>query len=68
MSKAFKPNLAILHPLPRRGELDPSLDDMPQAKYWAQVRNGMWMRAAIIASILGVDAAVRDHYLAYYAF
>ena len=68
LSKAFKPKLAILHPLPRRAEIDPSLDDMPQAKYWAQVRNGMWMRAAIIASILGVDAAIRDHYLAYYAF
>ncbi len=68
MAKDFKPGLAILHPLPRRGELDQKLDVIPQAKYWAQVRNGMWMRAAIIASIFNVDIAIRDHYQAYYTF
>lgn len=66
--KYFKPDLAILHPLPRRRELDQQLDSLPQAKYWAQVRNGMWMRAALIASIFNFDVAVRDHYHAYYAF
>ena len=64
----FKPNLVIMHPLPRRHELDEKLDSLPQAKYWAQVRNGMWMRAALIASVLNVDLAVRDHYQAYYTF
>ena len=68
MVKDFKPGLAILHPLPRRAELDQRLDVVPQAKYWAQVRNGMWMRAAVIASILNVDIAIRDHYQAYYTF
>ena len=68
MAKEFKPGLAILHPLPRRAELDQRLDVVPQAKYWAQVRNGMWMRAAVIASILNVDIAIRDHYQAYYTF
>lgn len=66
MAKDFKPGLAILHPLPRRQELDQRLDPLPQAKYWAQVRNGMWMRAALIASIFRVDDAIADHYHAYY--
>ncbi|MGB2985311.1 MAG: aspartate carbamoyltransferase [Phycisphaerae bacterium] len=68
MAKDFKPNLTIMHPLPRRHELDPRLDALPQAKYWDQVRNGMWMRAALIASIFNVDVAIRDHYQAYYMF
>ncbi len=67
MAKDFKPGLAILHPLPRRNELDQRLDALPQAKYWSQVRNGMWMRAALIATIFNVDVAIRDHYHAYYA-
>jgi len=66
MAGTFKPSLAILHPLPRRHELDQRLDALPQAQYWAQVRNGMWMRAALIASIFNVDIAIRDHYQAYY--
>lgn len=68
MARYFKPNLCIMHPLPRRHELDEKLDTLPQAKYWAQVRNGMWMRAALIASIFNVDVAIRDHYLSYYNF
>lgn len=68
MAKDFKPNLCIMHPLPRRLELDQKLDSLPQAQYWAQVRNGMWMRAALIASIFNVDTAIRDHYYAYYAY
>lgn len=68
MAKDFKPNLCIMHPLPRRRELDEKLDPLPQARYWAQVRNGMWMRAALIASIFNVDTAIRDHYYAYYTY
>ena len=68
MAGDFKSDLAILHPLPRRNEIDQRLDSVPQAKYWDQVRNGMWMRAALIASIFDVDLAIRDHYHAYYTF
>jgi aspartate carbamoyltransferase catalytic subunit len=68
MSSAFKPNLVIMHPLPRRNELDQRLDKLPQARYWQQVRNGMWMRAALIASIFNVDTAIREHYHAYYSY
>lgn len=68
MAKDFKPDLAILHPLPRRGELDQRLDVLPQAKYWAQVRNGMWIRCALIAYIFQVDQVIRDHFNRYYSF
>lgn len=68
MAPLFKKTLVIMHPLPRRNELEQKLDVLPQAKYWNQVRNGMWMRAALIASIFNVDTAIRDHYHAYYSF
>lgn len=68
MARDFKPNLVIMHPLPRRRELDEALDTLPQARYWQQVRNGMWMRAALIAQIFNVDTAIRDHYHSYYTY
>ena len=49
-------------------ELDERIDNLPQAKYWDQVRNGMWMRASLIASIFNCDTAIRDHYYAYYTY
>ncbi len=68
MTDQFKPDLAILHPLPRRHELDVRLDADPRAKYWDQVRNGMWIRAALIAYLFNVDGAVLDHYQSYYSY
>jgi len=62
MADSIKHTAAILHPLPRRYELDSAFDIDPRAKYWGQVRNGMWMRAALMAYIFNVDAAVIDHY------
>ena len=50
---SLKPHCAIMHPLPRRGELDPGIDNDPRAKYWRQERNGMWTRAALILTIAG---------------
>ena len=58
----FKPDLAILHPLPRRDELDIRLDNDPRAKYWEQVRNGMWVRAALLAYVCNVDAQILMYY------
>ena len=45
----------IMHPLPRRNELDTSIDSDPRAMYWRQERNGMWIRTALITMIFGVD-------------
>ncbi|MEM0380072.1 MAG: aspartate carbamoyltransferase [Desulfurococcaceae archaeon] len=44
----------IMHPLPRTWELDQSVDELPQAKYFEQARNGLYIRAALIRKILGV--------------
>jgi len=51
----LKKDCVIMHPLPRRGELDQKIDSDPRAKYWRQERNGMWTRAALITKVLGVD-------------
>lgn len=45
-----KPDAILMHPLPRRREIAPEVDHDPRAMYWRQMRNGMWMRAALIAS------------------
>jgi aspartate carbamoyltransferase catalytic subunit len=49
--KRLKKNAVILHPLPRRGEISTDVDNDPRAVYWRQMRNGMWIRAALIATI-----------------
>jgi len=56
---ALKPNCAILHPLPRRDELDPAIDIDPRAKYWRQERNGMWVRVALLTILCGIDDRVQ---------
>ena len=56
---ALKPDCAILHPLPRRDELDPVIDRDPRAKYWRQERNGMWVRVALLTILFGVDDRVQ---------
>ena len=58
----LKPTGVIMHPLPRRNEIDPAVDSDPRAVYWRQVRNGMWIRAALILNVFGCDRAVRDYY------
>lgn len=50
-----KPNLKILHPLPRVNEIDRDVDDNPKAYYFEQARNGLYARQAIITNALGID-------------
>jgi len=52
----------IMHPLPRRDELDAAVDPDPRAKYWRQERNGMWMRVALLATVLGIAEDIMDPY------
>jgi len=40
--------LTIMHPLPRVNEIDSDVDDLPGAAYFRQMRNGMFMRMAIL--------------------
>lgn len=42
----------LMHPLPRVGEIDPAVDDDPRAVYFEQVRNGMYVRMALLADRL----------------
>jgi aspartate carbamoyltransferase catalytic subunit len=53
--RSLKETAVIMHPLPRRQELDPGIDLDPRAKYWRQERNGMWIRVALITKVLGVN-------------
>lgn len=54
MLEKTKPNLRILHPLPRVNEISQDVDDNPKAYYFTQALNGVFVRQAIIASILGL--------------
>ena len=58
----LKPSAVIMHPLPRRQEIAVDVDRDPRAVYWRQVRNGMWIRVALMATIFGRDREVRDHF------
>ena len=43
----------ILHPLPRRQEISSGIDANPRAMYWSQLRNGVYIRAALLLYIFG---------------
>ena len=61
----LKPTCAILHPLPRREEVSTEIDNDPRAMYWRQMRNGMWIRAALILTTYGRQQEVHDYYDSY---
>jgi carbamoyl-phosphate synthase/aspartate carbamoyltransferase/dihydroorotase/carbamoyl-phosphate synthase/aspartate carbamoyltransferase len=52
MAKA-KDNMIVMHPLPRVGEIHYAVDHNPRAAYFRQVRNGMYIRMALLAAVLG---------------
>ena len=49
-----KDSLSIPHPLPRVNEISTAVDDDPRAKYFEQVRNGKFIRMALILKLLEV--------------
>ena len=53
MLEGCKKNMKILHTLPRVGEISQDVDDTPFAYYFRQAGNGMYVRMAIIAYLLG---------------
>jgi len=53
--KLARPDLCVLHPLPRVNEIDPEIDSDPRAAYFTQVKYGMYARMALIASLLGAS-------------
>jgi aspartate carbamoyltransferase catalytic subunit len=52
--KKFKHIPIIMHPLPRVWELTTDVDALPQAMYFEQAKNGLYIRMALIKTILGV--------------
>ncbi|MBR2790483.1 MAG: hypothetical protein IKD70_07735, partial [Eggerthellaceae bacterium] len=50
--RGAKPDLSIMHPLPRVNEISVAIDDDPRACYFKQVENGKYMRMALILKLL----------------
>ncbi len=48
-----KKKMVVMHPLPRVGEISPLVDSDPRAAYFRQVKNGMYIRMAVLAAVLG---------------
>jgi aspartate carbamoyltransferase catalytic subunit len=59
--KLIKKDAIIMHPLPRREEIDVDVDDDIRAHYWKQERNGMWVRAALIAYMFGKKEKIMNY-------
>ncbi len=53
MLSSVRPNMKILHPLPRVGEIEQDVDETPYAYYFKQAENGLYVRMAIISYLLG---------------
>jgi aspartate carbamoyltransferase catalytic subunit len=59
MLEGTKPNLRVLHPLPRVNEIDTDVDDNEKAYYFQQARNGVYARQAIICDALNVHDKIK---------
>ncbi len=53
LMRQAKEKMVIMHPLPRVGEIHTSVDADPRAAYFRQVQNGMFIRMALLAAVLG---------------
>ena len=56
-----KQDLAVLHPLPRVNEIAAEVDEDPRAMYFEQARGGVFVRMALILTLLGLAPGVLDH-------
>ena len=48
-----KQHMIVMHPLPRINEISYTIDSDPRAAYFRQMRNGMYIRMALLAAVLG---------------
>lgn len=53
LMETAKERMVVMHPLPRVGEIHYSVDKDPRAAYFRQVQNGMYIRMALLAAVLG---------------
>lgn len=54
MLEHTRPNLRILHPLPRVNEIAQDVDSNPKAYYFQQAKNGLYVREALICNALNL--------------
>jgi len=54
MLEKSKETMRVLHPLPRVNEISEDVDENPRAYYFQQAKNGVYVRQALIAAILGL--------------
>ena len=52
-----KPDMLVLHPLPRVNEISVEVDDDERAVYFKQVQYGVYVRMALILTLLGIDTS-----------
>ena len=52
-----KPDMIVLHPLPRVNEISVEVDADPRAAYFKQVQYGVYIRMALILTLLDIDTA-----------
>ncbi|MCH2266549.1 MAG: aspartate carbamoyltransferase [SAR324 cluster bacterium] len=57
----MKTDAIILHPLPRRHEISPEVDADPRAMYWRQLRNGVYIRAALLLYVFNVAHRLKEY-------
>ncbi|MDR1331576.1 MAG: aspartate carbamoyltransferase [Tannerella sp.] len=60
MLENSRPNLRVLHPLPRVNEIAYDVDDNPKAYYIRQARNGLYTREAILCDVLGIEVSAEE--------
>lgn len=58
---SLKENTVILHPFPRRDEIDVAVDKDPRALYWKQARNGMWIRIALLIYLFDREKLIEQY-------
>ena len=53
MVERLQPKITVMHPLPRVNEITTDVDELSNAAYFRQVGNGVFVRMALIAAVLG---------------
>ena len=53
--RGARSDMSVLHPLPRVNEISVAVDDDPRACYFKQVKNGRYIRMALMLKLLGID-------------
>jgi len=65
MLDSMRDGAILMHPLPKREEIDPRIDELKRDKrvmYWREERNGMWTRVGLLSYLFGVDDKIREYY------